>query len=105
MTDVYPKSVSTPAEVDAEEVPAISPQSYLTLSASPDFQPVHSGALWVERLDRIMRAERDPLTPELLREKLHGRPSGLRARLEEARRMRDDLTPMSEAELRELWGK
>ena len=68
----------------------------------------------VERLDRILRAERDPITPELLREKLSrggGHVGGLARRLRAARlarllaaRAARELDPTTEAELRAMWG-
>lgn len=109
MSDVRsatPNSVSSAGELGAERLPANTPKSYLTLSVAPEFQPIYSGALAVERLDRILRAERDPITPELLREKLGrggGHVGGLARRLHSARQARAHAE--TEAELRELWGK
>lgn len=96
----------SPGELDAERVPATTPESYLTLSASPDFQHVYSGALAVDRLERILRAERDPITPELLREKLGrggGNAGGLARRLMTARAARA-ADPETETERRAAWG-
>lgn len=92
-------TVSTPADVDAEKAPLTTPKSYLTLSARPEVDEHDGGASAVERLERLLRHERDPITPELLREKLSGRPTGLRALIE-------DRTGggLSESERRALWG-
>lgn len=83
-----PKIVSPAAEVGAETPPLNTPKSYLTLSAGPvehrlpDRSPAALAAL---------RDERDPVTGELLVEKVN-------------RRLARYVAPESEAEKRLAWG-